>query len=291
MIINKHGSFYIRNSWPTKILATLQDDTHLFSPNRELHAVDNLGVGRVMVKAMRYWSTVLGLSTERHDSNGVLTQLTSLGESIYKYDRFMESKGVLWLLHRNLVQNIDNATAWYWAYNVFNKKNFSKKEFVDAFFAYLTNSGLSYEKKIVAKEFDCFKNTYVSSNTYDLKRIIDEDTTPFFAPLHMITSLGNGCYEFNSPNYNDIDVDVFLYCIFQDNNNENRQISIEYLLEEPEQVGKYMNISFETMMRLLQKAENKGYITLVNNFGNRYIEKGDISSSELLKYYFSKMGA
>ena len=52
-----------------------------------------------------------------------------------------------------------------------------------------------------------------------------------------------------------------------------------------------MNISFATMMRLLQKAENKGYITLVNNFGNRYIEKGDVSSSELLKYYFGKIGA
>ena len=291
MMINKHGSFYIRNSWPTKILAALQEDPYIFSPNRELFAVDNLGVGRVMVKAMRYWSTVLGLSTERHDNNGVLTQLTSLGMSIYRYDRFMESKGVLWLLHRNLVQNIDNATAWYWAYNVFNKKRFSKKEFVDSFFAYLTNSGLSYDKKIVAKEFDCFKNTYVSSNTYDLKRIIDEDTTPFFAPLHMITSLGNGYFEFTSPNYNDIDVDIFVYCIFQDNAKETRQISIDYLLEEPEQVGKYMNISFATMMRLLQKAENKGYITLVNNFGNRYIEKGDVSSSELLKYYFGKIGA
>ena len=107
----------------------------------------------------------------------------------------------------------------------------------------------------------------------------------------MITSLGNGYFEFTSPNYNDIDVDIFVYCIFQDNAKETRQISIDYLLEEPEQVGKYMNISFATMMRLLQKAENKGYITLVNNFGNRYIEKGDVSSSELLKYYFGKIGA
>lgn len=36
----------------------------IFSPNNELNAIDEIGVGRVMIKAMRYWSIVLGISNE-----------------------------------------------------------------------------------------------------------------------------------------------------------------------------------------------------------------------------------
>lgn len=294
MIINKHGSFYIRSNWPTKILAALQSDTHIFSPNRELDAVDSLGVGRVMVKSMRYWSNVLGLSSERHDNLGVLTELTELGASINDKDKYFESKDLLWLLHRNLSRNIDNATAWYWAFNIFDRKQFNKHEFVDSFFAFLTNEGLSYEKKIVSKEFDCFKNTYVSGGKNDIKRLIEEDTTPFFAPLHLITNLGNGYYQLNSPSERDIDVEVFMYCILKDNEStdtETIQIPVEHIINDAGQIGKYMNMSFSTVLSLLQKAENRGYITLVNNFGNRYIEKHNYKAEDLLSIYFDKLGA
>ena len=62
MQINKHGSFYLRNGWPTKIIDAVRDDAHIYSPNNELLDVDTIGVGRVMIKAMRYWATVLGIT-------------------------------------------------------------------------------------------------------------------------------------------------------------------------------------------------------------------------------------
>ena len=64
MQINKHGTFYIRNGWPTKILDAIDVDPYIFTPNSELKAVDTIGVGRVMIKALRYWAVVLGLSEE-----------------------------------------------------------------------------------------------------------------------------------------------------------------------------------------------------------------------------------
>lgn len=53
MQINKHGSFYIRNGWPTKIIGAITTDEHIYSPNNELKAVDTIGVGRVMIKARK----------------------------------------------------------------------------------------------------------------------------------------------------------------------------------------------------------------------------------------------
>ncbi|WP_304634464.1 DUF4007 family protein [uncultured Oscillibacter sp.] len=67
MQINKHGSFYIRNGWPTKIIDAMDAqgrNSYIFSPNNELPAVDQIGVGRVMVKALRYWAAVLGITVE-----------------------------------------------------------------------------------------------------------------------------------------------------------------------------------------------------------------------------------
>ena len=60
MQINKHSSFYLRNGWPTKIIDAIPGNPYIFSPANELAAVDSLGVGRVMVKAMRYWAYTTG---------------------------------------------------------------------------------------------------------------------------------------------------------------------------------------------------------------------------------------
>ena len=40
MTLNKHGSFYIRNGWPTKIMDAITSNPNIFSPNNELLAVD-----------------------------------------------------------------------------------------------------------------------------------------------------------------------------------------------------------------------------------------------------------
>lgn len=293
MIINKHGSFYIRNGWPTKIINSVNDNDHVFSPNNEIYAVDNLGVGRVMVKAMRYWAQALGLCFERHDQQGVASELTELGEIIRNADLYFEYTDTLWLLHRNLSRNIDNATAWYWAFNIYNKNIFTKKDFVDSFHAYLTNNGLSYDKKNISKEFDCFKNTYISTDNFDIKKIINEDTTPFFSPLHLISYADNNTFVLNSPRAKDISVEIFVYCLFKDNEqyfNNNKQLSVETLLEEPGQAGRYFNLTFSSLLELLQRAENKSYLTLYNNFGSRYIELNEIDFNNILVPYFNHLG-
>ena len=118
MLLNKHGSFYIRNGWPTKIMNAINADHLIFSPNNELDAVDTIGVGRVMVKAMRYWAVAMGLASEEKTQQGVVCNLTDLGNVISTQDPFCQDKGSLWLLHRNLATNEEQATAWYWAFDL-----------------------------------------------------------------------------------------------------------------------------------------------------------------------------
>lgn len=289
MQINKHGSFYVRNGWPTKIINAINDNNLIFSPNNELEAVDTIGVGRVMIKAMRYWALAMGLSKEEKTPQGVLCELTDLGKEIATQDAYCQDKGTLWLLHRNLAINDDQATAWYWAFNQYGSKSFNKDDFCTAFYSYVQRMSGNYQKAAIEKEFDCFKNTYVSEKAFDINKIIEEDTVPFFAPLGLLT-YGNGMFERAKITSKDIDTDILLYCLLSDNAEllkSKHQLSIDMLLEEEKQVGKYLNLSYASLLELLQKLENQGFINVINNFGNRHV---DITTScapiDILKKHY-----
>ena len=293
MQINRHGSFYIRNGWPTKIIDAIRTDSHIFSPNNELLAVDTIGVGRVMIKSMRYWATAMGIAAERKDQQGVYHELTPLGNLIEQNDLFCSNKGTLWLLHRNLARSKNTATAWYWAFNVFEDISFTKASFSSAFYSFLQGNGESYSKVSVEKEFDCFKNTYVADQEFVLSKVIDENTLPFFAPLSLIEYHGSGTFEKHKSLVKDIPIHVLLACILMDNADhlkENKQINIDHLLNGEGQVCRYMILSYSALIELLQRLENLRYLRLITNFGSRYIEINETDVGKLLAEHYSKNG-
>lgn len=289
MIINKHGSFYLRSGWGTKILQAVCEDDMIFTPANELKAVDNIGLGRVMIKALRYWSDATGLTMEQKIQGGIKQEKTELFDLIEKYDRYFQKIGSLLLVHRNLARNASNATAWYWAFNEFDKQTFTKEEFVDGFHYYLAVNGMNVKKAAVDKEFNCFKNTYLGDKKFDVKAIMDEDTTPMLAPLNLLKINQEKKYEKSTLSKTDIPLTILVYAIAMDNLEESSfggQISIDKLMEEKKQVGKYFCIRYSKLIEMLLEAENKKLLTLNNNFGNRYIEFLDVQYDQLLNDYF-----
>ena len=109
----------------------------------------------------------------------------------------------------------------------------------------------------------------------------------------MIEYKGSGRFEWRRPHAKEIPLDIFFACILLDNQahlQENRQIGIDWLLEGNNQVGKYMNLSYSTLLELLQQLENNRYIRLVNNFGNRYIEIHDYTATDVLETHYHTIG-
>lgn len=289
MQINKHGSFYIRTGWPTKIVDAIKKDAFIFSPNNELQAVDDIGVGRVMIKAMRYWSTALGIAIETKNQTGVNQTLSPLGVIIAENDPFFQNVGTLWLMHRHLAKEKELATAWYWAFNELTTKTFTKDSFSSEFLSYLQKNGEKYAKNAVEKEFDCLKNTYVSDKAFDIEKILDEETVPFFAPLKLIRYIGDGKFEMHRSASKDIPLDIALYCIINDNRTqlqESKQLGVDLLLEGAGQIGKYMNLSYASLLEMLQQLENVSKISLVNNFGNRHIQIDQYDAESILTNYY-----
>ena len=291
MVINKHGSFYLRSGWGTKIIQAVNEDEMIFTPANEMQAVDNIGLGRVMIKALRYWADASGLTIEQKAQGGIREEKTELYRLIDANDRYFQKPGSLLLLHRNLARNEENATAWYWAFNEFEKPSFTKAEFVDGLHSYLAVNGMAIKKAAVDKEFNCFKNTYLGDKKFDIKTVADEDTYPMLAPLQILRINDEKRYEKCSLSKADIPLLIFVYAVAMDNPEESStcgQISIDKLMEDKKQVGKYFGIRYSKLIEMLMEAENKQLLTLNNNFGNRHIEFADIQYAQLLDEYYAE---
>lgn len=291
MVINKHGSFYLRSGWGTKIIQAVEEDKMIFSPSKEQDAVDKIGLGRVMIKALRYWSDASGLTLEEKVQGGISEKRTLLFDLIETNDRYFQKKGSLLLLHRNIALNKDNATAWYWAFNEMNKIAFTKEQFVDGLHYYLAVNGMTIKKAAVEKEYNCFKSTYIGDKTFDIRTAMDEDAYPLLAPLHLFRINDEKKIEKNYLTQIDIPLLILIYAIAMDNPEESQnrgQISIDKIMEDKCQVGKYFPMRYSKLIEMLLEAENKKLISLNNNFGNRIIEFMDVQYDNLLDEYYTK---
>lgn len=289
MVINKHGSFYLRSGWGTKIIQAVEADNMIFSPANEQEAVDRIGLGRVMIKALRYWANASGLTTEEKVQGSIAERRTDLFDLLEANDRYFQKPGSLLLLHRNIALNEENATAWYWAFNEFDKQAFTKEEFVEGLHYFLAVNGMSIKKAAVDKEFNCFKNTYLAEKKFDIKTVMDEDTYPFFGALHLLRVNEDKKFEKAYLTKAEMPLYILIYAIAKDNpeqSSHSGQVSIDKIMEEKKQVGKYFPMRYSKLIDMLLEAENKKLLTLNNNFGNRFIEFSDIQYDKLLNKYY-----
>ena len=171
MVLNKHGSFYMRSGWGTKIQQAVNSDAAIFAPANEQDAIDEIGLGRVMIKALRYWADAMGLTYEKKERNVISKYKTPLFEYIEKYDPYFQKMGTLALLHRNIANNVDEATAWYWLFNEWSSDVITNDAFTDGLHAFVAVNGMNVKRDAVNKEFNCVKNTYVGDKPTDKKNI------------------------------------------------------------------------------------------------------------------------
>ena len=122
----RHESFPLRFGWITKGLKALDEDADAFA---KADATVTLGVGKNMVAAIRYWLLAARM-VEGTTRRGLVR--TAIGEIIFPDgkggDPYLEDDATIWLLHWLLATNPTDATAVYWFYNHFHKREFSSEE-------------------------------------------------------------------------------------------------------------------------------------------------------------------
>jgi len=277
-----HEKFILREGWFSKGLIAVHDECEELKENKEDNedvytklflredSTDILGVGSNMVKSIRYWLKAFNVIEEKI---GVGCKLTDLGEIIYENDPYIQQYFTLWLLHSNLLKNIEMATSFSIFFNKCDIDEFTKED-VNV----LMNNEMkkyiqtSFSESSLKDDIDVILAMYSreKEENYDPE---DKNVSPF-STLGILSKVGNKYYR-KKVDFNIFDEWVVLYeiaCLF-DEDKKRKQIGINDLLEKDNNIGKIYNLSRIEVNNYLDILEKKKYINVIRTAGLDVIEQ------------------
>ncbi len=127
----RHETFHPRYGWFRKAYAQVLDNPRAFFGD---DAPVRIGVGKNMVRAIRFWGLAAKLVTEDPDSENRRApdlMTTALGDALFGtggWDEYMEDPGTLWLLHWLLLAPPCHLPIWWLAFNEFHAVEFTEDD-------------------------------------------------------------------------------------------------------------------------------------------------------------------
>lgn len=269
MKFRAHDTFFIRKGWLSKGMKCVEQKPNIFVDKNE-NPMDILGIGSNMVKALRYWLQVVGLtwepSTGRRDQN-----FTRLGEQIWHNDPYIEELGTLYLLQYKLASDRDNATAWYYFFNEFSMSEFTREDFVRELQNYIMmcEDGGSVAPRSLGDDFGCIINTYLPRYKSNPEKISPENNIDCpFGELGLVDILDKRkkTYRKSQPSVESIDPWV-AYAVIMDQADGRVEIGLNEILSHSKNIGKVFNLDSIGMLNVLHKIEKLGNIKIIRTAG------------------------
>jgi Protein of unknown function (DUF4007) len=119
-VFARHETFHPRFGWLKKGFDRASRDAGIFL---EDDAPVRLGVGKNMVRSIRYWCSAFKLLRD--------DQPTDFGRQLLGqdgWDTYLEDPASLWLLHWKLLESPSSATAWNFIFNSFRLAEFTVED-------------------------------------------------------------------------------------------------------------------------------------------------------------------
>ena len=138
-VFARHETFHPRYGWFRKAYRFVAEDPHIFDQE---DAPVRVGVGKNMVRSIRFWGLAAGLIAESSKRRGrrTLLETTSPGDLLFSdsgWDPWMEDPGTLWLLHWRLLAARCRLPVWWLAFNEFHPIEFTDDDLEGAVVAQL----------------------------------------------------------------------------------------------------------------------------------------------------------
>lgn len=156
-----HESFACRYAWLPKAYRAITADPAIFF--REDDAMVELGIGKNMVRSLRFWIDAMGVARPTGNRTHAISDL---GEAIFSdggYDPYLENATTLWLLHWNLSSAASPALfAWQFLLGSYPYADFSHSEALAAFMRQSQRLGYSHSSVTLSQHLDVFLHMYQS---------------------------------------------------------------------------------------------------------------------------------
>jgi hypothetical protein len=223
MRFSGHESFPCRYAWLPKAFQLLNapDTEPTFLRDDDL-AMQRLGLGKNMVKSLRFWIQATGVAEHTLDRG---YSLTRFGQDLLgRYDPFLEDRRSLWLLHWKLATNPDPIFAWYYLLNQWQHPELTRSEVVRAFEREAAKESRRLAQATLAQHFDVFIHTYVPTRGAKGAVLEDNLDSPFIE-LDLVQAVGERRIEgsgkreplfaFRREPKPDITPQLFVWCLVQ----------------------------------------------------------------------------
>jgi hypothetical protein len=279
-----HESFQCRHLWLKKGYDFVQQGKSFSSED----AVLDLGVGKNMVGAIRYWLRAFDLLEDQNQPT-LFAELLLDDEG---YDPYIEDDATLWLLHYHLVKK-GFATTYFLIFNELRKERieFTEEHFVK-FVQWKSETTMPFQfnPNTIKSDFEVFHKLYVGSEVLKDKEDI---ISGILAELQLVRTLDRSgkqaFYHIEETEREDLPPEILLYTIL-DNEDYGLSINFETLMTGYNSPGSIFAIN---RTGLLQKIESLvqqfDYIVFKDDAGVRELQfknKPETPSEVLNKYYY-----
>ncbi|MEM8779050.1 MAG: DUF4007 family protein [Cyanobacteria bacterium P01_G01_bin.49] len=180
LVFARHETFHPRYGWLKKGFDLATNYPGIFTAE---NAPVRLGVGKNMVKSIRYWCNAFKVLENDRPSDFGKQLLSNKG-----YDPFLENPASLWLLHWNLLKPTCDAAAWYYTFNLFRSVEFYAEDLSSGLRSYQETSSKATAESSLKKDINCILRMYVQQKA--TKGLIEDSIDCPFSELGLIHTAG-----------------------------------------------------------------------------------------------------
>lgn len=162
MRFSGHESFACRYAWLPKAYREIAKNPAIFSDDEQ--AMVSLGVGKNMVRSIRFWVEVMDVATPRRDRT---LESSPFGQAIFAddgFDPFLEDARTIWLLHWKVTTRVEDPLfAWDFLLNKWPYAELTRSEALAAFVRESQRLNASHSEVTLGQHLDVFLHTYIPS--------------------------------------------------------------------------------------------------------------------------------
>src|ERR1700680_812546 len=166
-----HESFPLRYAWLPKAVRVIAKESKAFADEED--AMVELGLGKNMVRALRFWVQATGVAKPNADG----LEVTDFGRSVFlddEGDPFLEDVQTLWLLHWKLSTHVrEPLFAWDYLLNRWQEPEIARSRAIRAFQFEAEAMGRKLSRVTIEQHFDVFMHSYIP--TRGRKADVQED--------------------------------------------------------------------------------------------------------------------
>ncbi|MFC5772829.1 DUF4007 family protein [Ectobacillus antri] len=282
----QHQSFYLRDRWLSKAIRQLKKDNRFFYDEE---AFEKMGLGKNMVKSLRYWAIATGVVEETFNEERKKVHLiTSFGNLIFEYDRFIRFQDTAAIIHYHMCSKREPSTAWFWFFNIMNETIATKEAIMEKFSEWVEEN----EKKVISmsslkRDIECLIKLYTSGQG------IEDPEEVIQSPLNKLSILEErkGIVYKKALASNNIGKTALLYILLDHKQkNEIDTVSVDELVSEKGLWGKVFNMSRANIVNALNElvTHQKYPIRFVRTNNLDLIRIPEVNSLDFLREEYTR---